>query len=64
MISLNQIKSLVMIAVAVFNLTSGQEKQLDSYVKMNANDWIARRRDAAEVEASINAEARRIARSN
>lgn len=53
-----------MIAVAVFNLTSGQEKQLDSYVKMNANDWIARRRDAAEVEASINAEARRIARSN
>ena len=60
--TLSQIKTLVAVVAAALSLTSGQERQLDGYARMRANQWIAERRSEAEVELYLREEGRRVAR--
>ena len=56
-----KIARIISIAAALFSLTTGQEKQLDNYVKDNMMRWKDEMRREEEIEQYIKAEAARIA---
>lgn len=60
-VTFGKIKTLATVAITLFSLNSGQEKQLDNYVKMYENQWVEQRKSEAEVELLIKDKARSIA---
>lgn len=56
----SQIVRIVAAVVALFNLNSFQKNELENYVKLQQYEWIAKRKDDAEVEGMLKSEARRI----
>lgn len=61
-IDLSKIGRLVSIAAALYSLTSGQEKELEGYVKMNMYSWQAEMRREEEIDKLIKNEASKISK--
>ncbi len=59
---LSKISRIITVIVTAYGLTSGQEKELDYYVKANQYKWQAEMKREKEIEAMIRREAERIAR--
>ena len=58
----SKIARIISIAVAVYSLSSGQEKRLVNYAKMNMYAWQVEMKREEEIEEYIKSEAYRISK--
>lgn len=62
MSDISKIGRILTTVIAVFNLNSAQQTQLNSYVRLEQDQWIEKRKDDSEIEQLINSKANEISK--